>query len=77
MIETDQRQFERWVLTDEGQEVVERGSHEARMFQAVDADGGSPQAELMVSMCSVVHVDDSMLTVCTTNTGEPLNACAI
>ena len=41
-------QFERWVLTDEGREVVERGSHEARMFQAVDADSGSPQAELMV-----------------------------
>ena len=48
MIETEQRQFERWVLTDEGEEVVERGSHEARMFQAVDADNGSLQTELMV-----------------------------
>ena len=48
MIETEQRQFERWVLTAEGQEVVERGSHEARMFETVDKDSGSLQAELMV-----------------------------
>ena len=48
MIETEQRQFERWVLTSEGEEVVERGSHEARMFEAVDKDSGSLQAELMV-----------------------------
>ena len=48
MIETEQRQFERWVLTSEGEEVVARGSHEARMFEAVDKDSGSLQAELMV-----------------------------
>ena len=29
-------------------EVMEKGSHEARMFQAVDKDTGSLQAELMV-----------------------------
>lgn len=49
MIDIEQRQFERWVLTSEGEEVVERGSHEARLFEAVDKESGSPQAELMVS----------------------------
>lgn len=49
VIETEQRQFERWVLTGEGVDVMEKGSHEARMFQAVDKDTGSLQAELMVS----------------------------
>jgi hypothetical protein len=37
------------VLTGEGVDVMEKGSHEARMFQAVDKDSGSLQTELMVS----------------------------
>ena len=51
MIESEQRQFERWVLTGEGQEVMEKGSHEARMFDSVDKDSGSLQTELMVRVC--------------------------
>ena len=47
-MQSEQRQFERWDLTDEGREVVERGSHEARVFQAVDADVGTLQDKLMV-----------------------------
>ena len=56
MIESEQRQFERWVLTGEGQEVMEKGSHEARMFDSVDKDSGSLQTELMVRVCVCVCV---------------------
>lgn len=38
------------MLTGEGVDVMDKGSHEARMFQAVDKDTGSLQAELMVSL---------------------------
>ncbi len=48
MIKTEQRQFESWVLTSEGTEIVESGSHEARLFNAVDPETGALQAELMV-----------------------------
>ena len=34
--------------------MAERGSHEARMFEAVDKDSGSLQAELMVSTKKLV-----------------------
>ncbi|CAI8034323.1 Phenylalanine--tRNA ligase alpha subunit [Geodia barretti] len=34
VVSTEQRQFESWVLTGEGQEVVENGSHEARVYNA-------------------------------------------
>ena len=48
VIKTEQRQFEKWVLSAEGSECVERGSHEARLFDAVDPKSGVSQAELMV-----------------------------
>ena len=48
-MQSEQRQFERWELTEEGRNVVEQGSHEARVFQAVDADEGTTQVKLMVS----------------------------
>ena len=51
VIETEQRQFEKWVLSAEGTEVVEKGSHEARLFDAVDPKNGASQAELMVRVC--------------------------
>lgn len=35
-----------WLLTEEGQQVLEHGSHEAAVFNAVPAEGIS-QAELM------------------------------
>lgn len=50
VITTEQRQFESWVLTQEGKEMVEKGSHEARMFASVSPQGGSPQADLMKSV---------------------------
>lgn len=48
VISTEQRQFESWELTSEGSEVVEKGSHEARVYSAVDPENGTPQAEIMV-----------------------------
>lgn len=56
MISSEQRQFERWELTAEGEEMVQHGSHEARLFNAVDPQNGSLQAELMVCVCVCVHV---------------------
>ena len=50
MVSTEQRQFESWVLTGEGQEVVENGSHEARVYNAVAHEEGSLQSEIMVSL---------------------------
>lgn len=48
MINVEQRQAEGWVLTEEGSEVVEKGSHEFLVFQAVPSDGLS-QAEIKVN----------------------------
>lgn len=36
-----------WQITDEGQYVIEHGSHEACVFIAIPADCGIAQAELM------------------------------
>ena len=47
MINVEQRQAEGWVLTDEGSEVVEKGSHEFLVFKAVPPEG-LPQAEVKV-----------------------------
>ena len=52
MISTEQRQFESWVLTGEGLEVMEKGSHEARVYGAVNAETGTPQSEIMVTHTS-------------------------
>ena len=49
VITTEQRQFDKWVLTSEGSEIVEKGSHEARLYGAVDKENGTLQAHLMVS----------------------------
>ena len=53
MIVTEQRQFEQWVLTEEGSEVIQNGSHEARVYNAVDAQNGTSQAHIMVSGCGL------------------------
>ena len=42
------------MLTAEGLEVVKCGSHEARVYNAVDSTEGTPQAQIMVCVC--VHV---------------------
>lgn len=55
MISTEQRQFESWVLTGEGEEVVEKGSHEARLFKAVAPETGSLQADIMVNYLPLFH----------------------
>ena len=47
VINVEQRQAEGWVLTDEGSEVVEKGSHEFLVFKAVPPEG-LPQAEIKV-----------------------------
>ena len=52
MIITEQRQFDKWVLMSEGSEIVEKGTHEARLYGAVDKENGTLQADLMV--CVVV-----------------------
>ena len=48
LITTEQRQFEKWVLTEEGSEVVKTGSHEARVYHAVDSNEGTAQSKIMV-----------------------------
>ena len=37
----------RWQLTKEGEEVVDKGSHEAVVFGLVDPQDGSSQPDLM------------------------------
>ena len=36
------------MLTEEGSEILQNGSHEVRLFNAVDPNKGTPQEELMV-----------------------------
>ena len=54
------------MLTAEGSEIVEKGSHEARLFNAVDPEKGSLQAELMVCeyVCVCVCMRELMICVC-------------
>ena len=47
VINVEQRQAEGWMITEEGSEVVEKGSHEFLVFQAVPPEG-LPQAEIKV-----------------------------
>ena len=49
VIKTEQKQDELWELTEEGREIVQNGSHEVRIFEAVDPSNGTPQNELMVN----------------------------
>ena len=51
VIQLEQDQFEKWELTEEGAEIVEKGSHEARVFNAIEAEKGSLQADIMASEC--------------------------
>ena len=55
VINVEQCQAEGWVLTEEGSEVVEKGSHEFLVFQAVPAEG-LPQAEIKVQANGRIHV---------------------
>lgn len=53
VISAELRSSKHWGLTVEGTEVVEQGSHEARVFRCIPPDG-FPHSELMVStyMCT-------------------------
>ncbi|KAL2100949.1 hypothetical protein ACEWY4_002710 [Coilia grayii] len=46
LISAEQRSSKHWELTGEGQETAEKGSHEARVFNAIPEEG-LPQNELM------------------------------
>ena len=48
IISAEQRSSKHWELTGEGQETAEKGSHEARVYNAIPEEG-LPQSELMVS----------------------------
>lgn len=53
VISAELRSSKHWDLTVEGREVVEQGSHEARVFSCIPPDG-FPHSELMAStyMCT-------------------------
>lgn len=48
IIACEQRTNKRWELTEEGKMVLEKGSHEAQVYNAVP-ENGIVQSELMVS----------------------------
>ena len=48
------------MLTAEGSEVVKHGSHEARVYNAVDGTTGTPQAQIMVCECSPAALSMSL-----------------
>ncbi|XP_059163077.1 phenylalanine--tRNA ligase alpha subunit-like [Physella acuta] len=49
IIKVDDKQDKRWELTEEGQSVLQKGSHEALVYNAVPKDG-IPQSQLMASV---------------------------
>ena len=51
VINCEQRSFNTWSLTEEGKAVMEKGSHEAIVFAAVDPKLGTLQADVMVDCC--------------------------
>lgn len=48
VISAELRSSKRWELTEEGTEIAEQGSHEARVFSSIPLEGLG-QSELMVS----------------------------
>lgn len=48
VIEAELKSSSQWGLTEEGKSVLESGSHEAHVFDAVPTDGGLLQSQLMV-----------------------------
>ena len=44
------------MLTGEGEEVVEKGSHEARIYAAVTPKTGSLQADIMVQLKDTIYL---------------------
>lgn len=57
MVEYDTIEGEIWVLTEEGNEIVDKGSHEANVFEAIPAgDEGLSIPELQVSDTSLFYL---------------------
>jgi len=48
------KEEEQWVLTEEGQEIAESGSHEAKVFNAVPAEGSCTVADLQTLLGEAV-----------------------
>ncbi|XP_065841072.1 phenylalanine--tRNA ligase alpha subunit-like [Oscarella lobularis] len=46
VVDVEKRQAEVWLLTSEGKDVAQNGSHEATVYGAVNPDEGTSQAEL-------------------------------
>lgn len=69
MITCEQRSFNAWSLTDEGEQVLQQGSHEAVVYNAVDPTVGTLQVDVMVS--TTVAVNDLQTCLHTT---QPLEA---
>ncbi|XP_074836296.1 phenylalanine--tRNA ligase alpha subunit isoform X1 [Carettochelys insculpta] len=59
VIEAEQRSSTRWELTPEGKEIIQEGSHEARVFDSIPAEG-LPQSELMKLPCGKVGFSKAM-----------------
>ncbi|MEQ2187990.1 hypothetical protein GOODEAATRI_010396 [Goodea atripinnis] len=53
VISAELRSSKHWELTEEGTEIAEQGSHEARVFNSILLEG-LPQAELMVRWTSAL-----------------------
>lgn len=47
LLNTETTSRKAWQVTDEGQFVIENGSHEAAVYNAIPVDGGISQPELM------------------------------
>ena len=53
MVNYDTIEDEIWVLTEEGNEIADNGSHEAKVFEAIPTGKeGIAISELQVSVCS-------------------------
>ena len=50
VITSEQRSFNSWSLTDEGEQVLQHGSHEAVVYGAVDPSVGTLQVDVIVSI---------------------------
>ena len=61
MIKTDPRQFTTWVLTEEGRQMMQEGSYEVRVFEAVDPTNGTLQSAIMVGYDNMSTVGEMQL----------------
>ena len=62
MINVEQRQAEDWVLTEEGSDIVDKGSHEFHVFKSVPPEG-ILQSEIKVKSCTTYEREPNVLIV--------------